>query len=167
MYDASVLTHRKKQSTVVTYSPNTSARALGAAITVTNNRTMPSYEHSVLHAGVGEFVRLTPMDYHVCCSVRVGETAMLLVSCPGCHIEISGRPDLCSNCGAPLGEAFLKQCKLWLKIGKILAGLGIILVIWSIIGDVISSLRYVGWLMVILGLIFTIWAQYILSRRQG
>ncbi len=91
---------------------------------------------------------------------------MLLISCPECHIEISGQPTLCSNCGSPLGEAVLRQSKLWLKRGKIVGGLGVALVIWGMIAHVRSSLWYGGWLLVIIGLFVAIWAQYTLSRLQ-
>jgi hypothetical protein len=90
---------------------------------------------------------------------------MLLVACPGCRREISGRPDLCPNCGVPLGEAILKHCKLWLRIGKILAGLGTVLVILSMIDDVRSRFGSPGWLLLVAGLFLTIWAQYV-SRRH-
>ena len=91
---------------------------------------------------------------------------MLLVSCPGCHVEISGRPVLCPNCGTALGEADVKQSKICLKIGKILAGFGIALVIWSMTAHTRSSLWHVGWLAVIIGLILTICAQYALQRHR-
>lgn len=91
---------------------------------------------------------------------------MLLVSCPECRIEISGRPALCSNCGTPLGEAVLKQCELWLKRGKILWGSGIGLVIWGMIDHVRPFLWYGGWLLIIIGMFFTIWAQYTSTRVQ-
>ena len=110
---------------------------------------------------VRKFALLTPVDYYIYPLITLGEiTAMLLISCPECRREISGRPDLCPNCGVALGEAVLKQCKLWLRIGKILAGFGTVLVISSMIGDVRSSFGPGGWLLVIVGLFVTIWAQY-------
>jgi hypothetical protein len=90
---------------------------------------------------------------------------MLLTSCPECRREVSGRPDLCPNCGVPLGEAVLKQCKLWLRIGKLLAVFGTVLVILNMIDNLRSSLGPVGWLLVGVGLFLTIWAQY--TSRQS
>jgi len=90
---------------------------------------------------------------------------MLLISCPECRREISGRPDLCPNCGVPLGEVVLKLCKLWLKVGKIVAGFGTVLVILSLIDDVRFPFGPVGWLLIVLGLFLAIWAQYT-SRKS-
>ena len=90
---------------------------------------------------------------------------MLLISCPECRREISGRPDSCPNCGVPLSEEILKRCKLWLRIGKILAGFGTVLVIASIIDDVRSRFGPVGWLLVVVGLFVTICAQYTSRQR--
>jgi len=89
---------------------------------------------------------------------------MFLISCPGCRREISGRPELCPNCGAPLGEEILKRCKLWLRIGKIFASFGTVLVIVSLLGDARSRFGPVGWLLVGVGLFVSIWAQY--AARQ-
>jgi hypothetical protein len=92
---------------------------------------------------------------------------MLLISCPECRREISGRPDLCPNCGVPLGEAVLKQCKLWLMVGQILVGFGTALVISSMIDNVRWPFWSVGWLLVVVGLFATIWARYTSWQRDG
>lgn len=111
---------------------------------------------------VRKFALLTPVDYYILPLITLGEiTAMLF---PECRRGISGRPHLCPNCGVPLGEAVLKLCKLWLRIGKILAGFGTVLVISSMIDDVRSPFGPVGWLLVAVGLFVTIWAQY--TSRQ-
>ena len=111
------------------------------------------------------FALLAPVDYHIGRSLPLEKiTAMLLISCPECRREISGRPDLCPNCGVPLGEVVLKRCKSWLRIGKTLAGFGTVLVILSMIDNVRSPFGPVGWLLVVVGLVLTIWAQY--TSRQ-
>ena len=92
---------------------------------------------------------------------------MLLISCPECHRDISGRPDLCPNCGVPLGEAVLKRCKFWLTVGKIVVGSGAALVIWSMINDIRSSFWSAGWPLVFGGLFLTIWAQYTVRLTEG
>lgn len=92
---------------------------------------------------------------------------MLLIACPECRREISGRPDLCPNCGVPLGEAVLKHCKLWLRIGKILSGFGTVLVGLSFIHDVGPRFGPVGWLLVVVGLGVAFWAQYTSRQHQS
>ena len=94
-------------------------------------------------------------------------TSMLLIACPECRREISGRPNLCPNCGVRLGEVVLKLCKLWLRIGKILAGFGAVLVISSLIDSLRSPFGPVGWLLVVVGLFLTIWAHYTSRQLNG
>ncbi len=92
---------------------------------------------------------------------------MLLVACPECRREISGSPNLCPNCGADLGETMLKHCTLWLRIGKILAGLGTVLVILGFFHAAGSSFGAIGWLLVVVGLVVTFWARYISRQYQS
>ena len=100
-----------------------------------------------------------------CSAKRLREiTAMLLVACPACRREISGSPNLCPNCGAALGETVLKHCKLWLRIGKILAGLGTALAILGFFHAAGASSGAIGWLLIFVGLVVTFWARY--SSRQ-
>ena len=90
---------------------------------------------------------------------------MLLISCPECHRDISGRPDLCPNCGVSLTEAVLKRCKLWLTVGQILVVFGTALVISSMINDIRSSFYSAGWPLIAGGLFLRIWAQHTVRRN--